>query len=220
MTPKCLVPIRRRPLLDYWLDLLFGASIERVLVNTHWLADKVEAHIAGSKWRDRVDLVHERELLGTGGTMLANRHYFAGQPFLTAHADNLTDFDVERLVAAHRSRPPRCVMTMLAFRGDDPSSCGIVELDAKGTVIGFHEKVENPPGNLANAAVYVIEPQVIEFIASLGKSGVDFSTEVIPSFIGRIAAVETPGYHRDIGNLQSLERAEKEFPLSEPRAQA
>jgi mannose-1-phosphate guanylyltransferase len=208
------VPIHRRPLLDYWLDLLCGASIERVLVNTHWLADKVEGHIASSKWRDRIDLVHERELLGTGGTMLANRHYFAGQPFLAAHADNLTDFDVERLVAAHQSRPAHCVMTMLAFRSDDPRSCGILELDAQGRVVGFHEKVENPPGNLANAAVYVIEPQMIEFIASLEKSGVDFSTEVIPLFIGRIAAIETPGYHRDIGNLRSLERAEKEFPLS------
>jgi mannose-1-phosphate guanylyltransferase len=209
--PKCLVPVHGRPLLDYWLELLFAAGIERVLVNTHWLAEKVEDHVARSKWRDRVDLVHERELLGTGGTMLANRDYFAGGPFLSAHADNLTDFDVEGLLAAHRARPAHCAMTMLAFRTDDPRSCGILELDRQGTVVGFHEKVADPPGNLANAAVYVVEPEVVAFAAGLGKPIVDFSTEVIPPFVGRITAVETRGYHRDIGNLASLARAEKEF---------
>ena len=52
------------------------------------------------------------------------------------------------------------------------------------TVIAFHEKVENPPGNLANGAVYIFEPEVIDDIASLGKSVVDLSTEIIPNYVG------------------------------------
>ena len=48
---------------------------------------------------------------------------------------------------AHVNRPLGCVMTMMTFRTDDPSSCGIVELDDSGVVVEFHEKVENPPGN-------------------------------------------------------------------------
>lgn len=210
--PKCLVPIHGRPLLDYWLDLLFvHGQIERAIVNTHWLAPKVEAHVAASPWCDRIDLVHEAELLGTGGTIDTNASYFGGKPMLVAHADNLTDFSLEAFLAAHAARPTRCPMTMLAFRTDAPRSCGILELDSDHVVQAFHEKVENPPGDLANGAVYVMEPEIKHFIAALGKPFVDLSTEVIPHFLGRILAWETPGYHRDIGNAASLERAHREF---------
>jgi mannose-1-phosphate guanylyltransferase len=211
-TPKCLVPIHGRPLLDYWLDLVFEGGIERALVNTHWLSEQVEAHIAASRWRSRVDLVHEDELRGTGGTVLANRAWFQDSAFMVAHADNLTDFDVPGLLDAHSNRPAGHVMTMLGFRTDDPSSCGILELDRHGTVMAFHEKVANPPGNLANGAVYVFEPDVIADIMRLGKEVVDLSTEVIPNYLGRILCVETQGYHRDIGSPASLLRAHIEFP--------
>ena len=210
-TPKCLVRVHDRPLLDYWLDLVFEGGIERALLNTHWLADQVRAHVAQSPWRSRIDLVHEAELLGTGGTVLANREWFGGRPFLVAHADNLTDFDVAGLIAAHDKRPAGCIMSMLAFRTDDPGSCGILELDRENRVIAFHEKVPNPPGNLANGAVYIFEPEVIDDISALGKAVVDLSTEIIPNYLGRILCVETAGYHRDIGNPESLRRAHLEF---------
>jgi mannose-1-phosphate guanylyltransferase len=216
--PKCLVPIHGKPLLDYWLDHLFAAGTERVLINTHWLADVVRAHVAASRWHHKIDLVHEDELLGTGGTVLANREWLGDKPFLLAHADNLTDFDVGEFRSRHQSRPAECAMSMLAFRTDDPRSCGILELDGAGVVRAFHEKVENPPGNLANAAVYLCEPEITAFIVGLKKPVVDFSTEVIPAFTGRIFAVETAGYHRDIGSLASLAAAEREFRPAAPGA--
>ena len=209
--PKCLVPVHGRPLLDYWLENLFNGGIERVLVNTHWLAEKVEAHVAASAWRNDIDLVFELSLLGTGGTILANRDWFGKEPFLVGHADNLTDFDLAELRAAHANRPAGCLMTMLAFRADDPQSCGILELDSRGVVMAFHEKVPNPPGNLANAAVYILEPAVLDIVAAHGKREVDLSTEVMPELLGRIIAVETDRYHRDIGTPESLRRANTEY---------
>jgi mannose-1-phosphate guanylyltransferase len=218
-TPKCVVMINGRPLLDYWLELLFGAEIERVLINTHWLAGQVDTYVKASRWASRIDLVHEGELLGTGGTVLANRQWFQGQPFMLAHADNLTDFDVGGLIAAHHTRPPGHLMTMLGFRTDDPRSCGILELDDRGTVVAFHEKVDDPPGNLANGAVYIFEPEVIDAITAIGRPAVDLSTEIIPHFAGRILCVETNGYHRDIGTPERLRRACAEFG-QRPRARA
>jgi mannose-1-phosphate guanylyltransferase len=214
--PKCLVPIHGRPLMDYWLDLIFrDGAISHAIVNTHYLSGAVERHVAGSPWRERVTLVHEPELLGTGGTLVANRAALGTGPVLLAHADNLTTFDLPAFQAAHAGRPPGVAMSMLAFRTDDPQSCGILELDGAHLVRAFHEKVANPPGNLANAAVYIVEPEVSEAAARLGKPFVDLSTEVIPQFVGRILAHETSGYHRDIGNLESLARAHAEFPKPE-----
>ncbi len=209
--PKCLVSIRGRPLLAYWLDALLSGGVDRTLINTHYLAEAVRAYIDASCWRDRVDLVHEDELLGTGGTILANREWLGTGPFMVAHADNLTRFDVAGFIAAHANRPAQAEITMMTFATDSPQSCGIVELDGNGVVVGFHEKVENPPGNLANAAVYILEPAVASYLASLGRKVIDLSTEVLPHYIGRITTFHNADYHRDIGTIESLRMAQAEF---------
>jgi mannose-1-phosphate guanylyltransferase len=206
--PKCLVQVQGRALLDYWLDhLLADGTFERVLINTHYFADRVRDHIAASRWAARVDLTHEVELLGTGGTVKANRAYFGSQSFLVAHADNLTTFDKGEFLADHFRRPSDCLMTMLTFRADNPTQCGVLELDGRGVVVGFHEKVANPPGNLANAAVYMLAPEALDFVVNAPGSVIDLSTQIIPRLVGSIFTVENRGYHRDIGTIESLQRA-------------
>lgn len=211
--PKCLAPIGGRPLLDYWIETLLQQGVSEILINTHYRADLVASYVAHSGWSDRVTLVHESALLGTAGTALANRGFFGTQPFLLAHADNLTRFDCARFIEAHRRRPVGSALTMMLFETDDPRSCGIVELDETSLVRAFHEKVENPPGRLANAAVYIVEPEVMEFVAALGKPEIDFSTEVIPHFIGRIATFLNDDYHRDIGTIDSWASAQRDFGM-------
>lgn len=210
--PKCLVSIRGKPLLAHWLDLLMPSGIERVLVNTHHLPEAVRRFVAESPWRERITLVHEEGLLGTGGTILRNTAFFGRNAFMVAHADNLTQFDVGAFIRRHERRPPGALITMMTFCTDTPQTCGIVEEDARGVVTAFYEKVPNPPGNRANAAVYIFEPAVVDFLEALGKEVIDLSTEVIPAFLGRICIFHNSDYHRDIGTLESLRRAEGEFP--------
>jgi mannose-1-phosphate guanylyltransferase len=206
-TPKCLVELKGRPLLDYWLAMLFQAGFERVLINTHWLANKVEAHLSTSPWRDKVDLVHEETLLGTGGTILKNEGFFGNEDFFVAHADNLALFDLPAFLESHKKRPVPCIMTMLAFETDDPRSCGILECDERNIVQKFHEKVENPPGNLANAAIYQFTPALFTHLRAQNRLTIDLSTEIIPKLVGHIFCVPTAGYIRDIGSHERLERA-------------
>lgn len=205
--PKCLVPIGCKPLLEYWLDNLLGNGIERVLVNTHYLSKQVEDFVNDSKWRSKIDLVHEQSLLGTGGTLLHNREYFTDSPTLLAHADNLTVFSPKEFIKAHQNRYFGVEITMMTFETDCPQSCGIVELDENEVVQGFFEKVKNPPGNLANAAVYIFEPSVFSYLKSLDKSVIDISTEVLPHYVGKIGTFKNSKYHRDIGTVESLKMA-------------
>lgn len=210
-TPKCLIPIHGIPLLDYWFALLLDGGLERVLVNTGYLSDQVRRHVEASRWRERIDLVHEDQLLGTGGTVLANRAWFGEGPLLVAHADNLTRFDLAAFRARHESRPPGTAITMMTFDSDTPHSCGIIEEDDQGIVCAFHEKVAHPPGIRANGAVYIFDPSVLDFLAHLNRPGIDLSTEVLPEFLGRICTFHNADYHRDIGTLDSLDRAEREY---------
>ena len=211
--PKCLVPIHGRPLLDYWLQSLFSdPRIERVLINTHYMPEQVRAFVAASPWKARLDLVHEAVLLGTGGTILANRSYFGSGPLFVAHADNLTDAMPGRLIDAYCAADRDILAALLAFRTAEPQTCGILELDDARHVIGFHEKVPNPPGNLANGAVYIFAQEVVNRIMALGRPVVDLSTEIIPGLLPRMIALEHRGFFMDIGSPQALELARTSFP--------
>ncbi len=218
--PKCLVPISGQPLLALWLDALFAdPRIDRVLINTHHLADQVTTVVRSLPWQERIDLVHEPSLLGTGGTVLANRAWLGDGPFFVAHADNLTDAPVSHIIDPHLAARGSVAMTMLAFRTPTPSTCGILELDPRARVVGFHEKVANPPGNLANGAVYLFESEVVDRIAAIGRPVVDLSTEIIPQLLPRILAVEYGGFFMDIGTNEALGWARVHFPgRNHPRA--
>jgi mannose-1-phosphate guanylyltransferase len=211
--PKCLMPIAGRPLLGLWLEMLDDAGFSEIVVNLHHHADLVSEYVRRSPWADRVVLAPEPSLLGTGGTLLRQRERFAHGPALFAHADNLSLFAVRDFLAAHAARPSDAAMTMMSFVTDAPRSCGIVTLDADGRVLEMDEKPQHPKGDLANAAVYMVEPEVIDFIAGLNKPVVDFSTEVLPPFMGRIFAFHNDCYHRDIGTPSSLALAQLDFPL-------
>ena len=209
--PKCLVKIHDMPLLGYWFERLLSNGIERILVNTHYLPEVVCQYVADSAWKGSVSLINEPILLGTGGTVLANSDFFAGESFMVAHADNLTRFDVRAFIDAHHNRPKNVDITMMTFDTDAPETCGIIIQDSQGIVLEFHEKSANPPGNCANAAVYIFAPSVLDFLASLNKKEIDLSLEVLPHYLGRIQSFHNSDYHRDIGNLESLRLAQLEF---------
>ena len=209
--PKCLVPIHGKPLLYYWLRMLDDAGVKPMLVNTHYFADKVKDYIKMSGFNDIVETVYEENLLGTAGTLLRNRDFFQDDTLMLVHADNLSRFDVTAFVEQHKKRPAHCEITMMTFLTSTPESCGIVEMDEQGVINAFYEKIENPPGNIANGAVYIIEPSIFNFLNILGKKYIDFSTEVLPHYIGKIFTFHNDIYHRDIGTMESYKAAIREF---------
>ena len=212
-TPKCLVPIHGEPLLGRWLRQLEAAGCEAVLINTHYLADQVLAFLGERPASAMaVETVHEPELLGTAGTLLANRAFFGGATGLLIHADNAMGGDLGGLLEAHAARRTDCLLTMLTFRTDQPRSCGIVATDGRGVVTAFHEKVADPPGNLANGALYVFDSPFIAHLASMSPPPSDFSTEVIPTLIGRIQSWPTDRPYLDIGTPAALAAAQQLLP--------
>jgi len=201
--PKCLVPINAIPLLEYWLKSLSEAGVDEFLINTHYLHVQVEEFVKSSKYRDKITLVYEKELLNTGGTLLANRAFFDDEHFMLVHADNLSFCNFGEFINAHKNRPSNCDITMMLFKSDSPSSCGIVELDENGIVQKFYEKVKNPPSNLANGAVYICEASLFDFLESLDKKEIDFSNDVLPKYLGKLNTYFNNTYHRDIGTIES-----------------
>jgi mannose-1-phosphate guanylyltransferase len=208
--PKCMVAIDEQPLLDIWLDAFSEAGIDEVLVNLHYLPDVVRRHLAARTGPPSVRTVFEPELLGSAGTLAANREWIDGEEsFLVCNADNLTDFDLRSLVKAHRDHD--AVATLAVFHSDRPWAGGVVEIDAAGRVVGFTEKPANPVSDLTNAGMYAFHPSVLDEID--GAPPRDIGFDLLPLLVGRARAVLVEGYFRDIGTADAYRRARKEWPV-------
>lgn len=100
--PKPLVPIFGRPLIAFVLDHLMAHGVREFVVNTHQLAGQFEAFFRGGCYRGcRVDLIHEPDLLETGGGIKNAERLIGRRPFLVASGDILTDIDLDGLIQEH-----------------------------------------------------------------------------------------------------------------------
>jgi mannose-1-phosphate guanylyltransferase len=214
VTPKCMLPVGERTLLDIWLDAFCRAGVDEVLINVHHLPEVVYRHLASRVGPPAVTTCFEAELLGSASTLAACRSWVRGEDmFLACNADNLTDFDLRTLIEAHCAHSP--VATLAVFRAPDPSAVGIVELGADGIIAGFTEKPARPVSDLANAGIYAFHPSVLDEIA--GGRPVDIGYDLLPKLVGRARTVLVEGYFRDIGTPAAYERARQEWPMQAVR---
>jgi len=202
--PKCLVPICGKPLLQIWIDRLVNRGFGPFLVNTHYLSEQVDFFVENSQHSKLITLAYEKNLLGTAGSLNKNIFFFGESDGILAHADNYCLDDFDEFLIAHKNRPAECLLTMMTFRASSPSSCGIVKVDQRGVVKEYYEKVVDPPGNLANGAIYILSSDFLGMVKHEFNNAIDFSNHILPSLVGKIFTYETASPLVDVGTLESL----------------
>jgi mannose-1-phosphate guanylyltransferase len=218
--PKCLVPIAGTPLLAIWLQLLEAQGFTDVLVNTHYLAGAVEAFVRSWPTSLRVVTAHEPRMLGSAGTVLANRDFVAGDPhFVVIYADNLSNLDLRKMVRFHEERDP--VLTIGVAPTDRPQEKGTVVTDEQARVVAFEEKPAQPRSTLANAGVYVAAATVLDELSALGpREGLDFGYHVLPRLVPRMAAYPIDEFMMDIGTPDAYAQAQLAWPAAQLAARS
>ncbi len=215
-TPKCLLPINGTPLLQIWLQHLEYSGIDEVLINTHWLHEQVEDFVeqwsAGHK-QLKIILYHEPVLLGSAGTLLANRQWAGPEPFFIIYGDNLTRFDLQKMLAFHgRHRQP---LTIRIYRGVDPKRAAIVCLDENDIVIDFEEKPEKPKSDVGAGGIYIADGGIFDYYPKLRENrrsgALDLSHHVLPRMIGKMKAYDSGEFSMDIGTPESLAEARRKW---------
>src|SRR6185295_3159722 len=103
--PKPLIEVAGKPLIDHVLDRLRAAGVKKVVVNVHYLADVLEAHLANATTGLDVTISDERDLLlETGGGLVHAQSMIDSDPFLAINSDNLWidgPADTLKLLASH-----------------------------------------------------------------------------------------------------------------------
>lgn len=211
--PKCMVPICGEPLLGWWLALLRRHGVTEALVNTHYLPEPVRAFIREYNRQNTGLTVHESyepKLLGSGGTIRANRDFVRGEDtFLICYADNLTDANLSAFRDFHAERAG--TLTMALFHTNLPKQCGIAAMDAERRIVSFVEKPEYPQSDLANAGMYFANQRLFDFIDSV-QTPLDFGRDVLPKLVGQMYGWPVEGYLIDVGTMENYRKANEEWP--------
>ncbi len=213
-TPKPLLPVANRPMLEHVVELVRRHGIEEILITVGFMADVIRNHFGdGSEFGVRIDYVNEAEPLGTAGSV-ANARDRLDDRFLVLSGDVVTDVDLGRLLAEHERRALGGAWATIGLvRVPDPVEFGVVVTAADGTVERFVEK----PGrgqvlsDAINTGVYVLEPRVLDLVPA-GRS-VDFSAEVFPELLrrpGALHGVVLDGYWEDVGTLGAYLRVHRD----------
>lgn len=206
-TPKCLVPVGGRPMLHWWMLICERLGVREVLLNTHHLPDQVRAFARLRATRMKVTLVHEERLLGTAGTLAANRRFVEGErDFWIFYADTLIGADMSPMAELHRARGAD--LTLGVFRSLEPKSGGVVELAADGGVLSFEEKPAKPKSDLVAAGAYLAGAKLLE---ALPTAEGDLSRDVFPALLQNACAYLLHPVI-DLGTPERYAQAEREFP--------
>lgn len=210
--PKCMVPIKGRPLLAWWMDLFEKHNVSDVLINTHYLPELVRDFICSyNRQNHKIKIYESYEpvLLGSAGTLKANRKFVENEAsFLICYADNLTNANLSQLMLQHEQVKP--VLTMALFHTNNPTGCGIATVNEKHMITEFIEKPKHPVSNLANAGIYVAGQELFDYIPN-NKDEVDLGKDVLPLLTVKMAGYEIKDYLLDIGTMGNYQKAQEEW---------
>lgn len=200
--PKCLMPVANRPLLGLWFGRLVSLEVDKVVINTHHLADQVKHWLV--KLRPAMMEVltsHEPELLGTGGGLVKARTLLSDEPFLLVNADVLCTADLFPLMRSLENTGAVAVLGLV-----DDNRFNTVAVSPGGTVLGFKGDGEFPADTLwrTYSGLAAISPRLLDFLPSSGYSSLVDGLKAALEAGELVAGISLEGFWDDLGTPQRL----------------
>jgi len=200
-TPKPLLPVQGRPILDWALAAL-PAEVDRLLVVVNYLAEQVEAYLGGQKHVPAWEAVRQEVPRGTGDALRSCRDRVRSDRFLVLNGDDLYG-------AADLDELARHPAGLLAQPVDEPRRFGIAFLKADGTLDRLVEKPDLEGPQLANTGAYVFPRQVLSEELKLSPRGEYEITDHLTTLArtGSVAVVRAK-FWLPIGDVAAWQRAQ------------
>jgi mannose-1-phosphate guanylyltransferase len=201
-TPKPMIPILQKPVMEFLVELLRKHGFDQIMVNVSHLANEIENYFRDGQ-RFGVDIAYSFEgriedgqligdALGSAGGMRRIQDFspFFDDTFVVLCGDALIDLDLTTAVAWHRQKGSIATVILKTVDLQDVSSYGVVLTDESGKVQSFQEKpgVDEALSNTINTGIYIFEPEVLDLIPS-GQE-FDIGSDLFP----KLVAMNMPFY--------------------------
>ena len=206
-TPKQLMPVAHRPLIEHLLGQLARHGVTDVTLAMMRRNEAIRNALRdGAHLGLHIDYAYEEAPLGSGGA-IASAAAGWREPFLVCNGDIITDLDIGAMIDAHRASGAQLSISL--HEVEDPSPFGVVALDGAGRITRFVEKPprDQAPSRLINAGTWLFEPELLAEMDATRFNRVE--DELFP----RLAAAEraicgfrSDGYWIDVGRPEALLR--------------
>ncbi|MCS5697631.1 NDP-sugar synthase [Cyanobium sp. FGCU-52] len=194
-TPKPMIPILQKPVMEFLLELLRQHGFNEIMVNVSHLAEEIESYFRdGQRFGVQIAYSFEGriedgeligEALGSAGGLrrIQDFNHFFDDTFVVLCGDALIDLDLTEAVRRHKEKGAMASLITKRVPHDQVSSYGVVVTDSDGRVLSFQEKpaVEEAASDMINTGIYIFEPEVLDFIPS--GTAFDIGSDLFPKLV-------------------------------------
>ena len=225
-TPKPMILIKNKPILEYLILLLKKHNVKEIAINTSYFSEKIKKYFGdGSRFGVKIKYSYENRLLGTAGAINNFRKFF-NEPFFVIYGDNITDINLTEMKQKYEESKAFGAMYLYNEKMvDNKTTLGQVVVNEDHFI---KEIIENPNEEekkellkipdefkFTNAGIYILNPKVLEFIPQ-GKS--DFAKQTLPKVLKKglkILGYTQKCYLREVGQMQRYLKAKEEIESEE-----
>ncbi|MBD3307920.1 NTP transferase domain-containing protein [candidate division KSB3 bacterium] len=209
-TPKPMLRLHGRPLLEYIICHLARHGFDQIAINLHFLPEIIPAYFGnGSQFGVELVYSYEPELLGTaGGVKNVEGFLNDGKPFLIHYGDVITDQDFTAMLNFHQTH--NALATLLLHQRIRSNS--LVSLDTENRIIGFLERPTEQQrysvnSSWTNSGIYICSPDLLNEIPE--RIVCDFPRDIFPRLLAthRVFGFPLSGYRCAIDSAQRLAQA-------------
>jgi mannose-1-phosphate guanylyltransferase len=194
-TPKPMIPIMQKPVMEFLLELLRQHGFNQIMVNVSHLSEEIENYFRdGQRFGVQIAYSFEGRIedgkligdaLGSAGGLKRIQDFqpFFDDTFVVLCGDALIDLDLGEAVRRHKEKGAMASLITKRVLPDQVSSYGVVVSDPDGRVLSFQEKpsVEDAASDMINTGIYIFEPEVFDFIPS--GEPFDIGSELFPKLV-------------------------------------
>lgn len=194
-TPKPMIPILQKPVMEFLLELLREHGFDEIMVNVSHLSEEIENYFRdGQRFGVQIAYsfegrIEEGELigeaLGSAGGLKRIQDFqpFFDDTFVVLCGDALIDLDLSEAVRRHKQKGAMASLIARRVPMEEVSSYGVVVTDPEGRVLSFQEKpaVAEAASDMINTGIYIFEPEVFDFIPS--GEPFDIGSDLFPRLV-------------------------------------
>lgn len=205
--PKPLLPINKKPIINYLVDLFKSYGIKEIAVlvggkdrqDFEWWKKRYYLS-ANSGQAPIIRLVLEDKPLGTFGGLYLLKEWIGKSKFFLTNGDEIKKIDLDKMADSHNN-----LATIALVEVENPQDYGVVVCDGE-KVSEFLEKPENPVSNYINSGLYLLSPEILEYCK---PEFLMIEKDIFPKLAerGDLSGFKFNGYWTDCGTWERYEKA-------------
>lgn len=210
---KPMVEVGGKPLLEHHINLAKQYAIKNIYMLSGYLSEVIVDYFGdGIKFGVKITHIIEKSPLGTAGAVkqLESR---LDESFMVFYGDVFLDIDLKSFMDFDRKA--HSIASIIVHPNDHPYDSDLVDVNDENIVTAFYSKPHDENQyhrNLVNAAVYILRPDIFEYIPQDKPS--DFGKDIFPLVLQSnkvIRAYKTAEYITDIGTIERLKRVRRDI---------